>query len=125
MTDEKYKPPISDVPLPPQGERNEKLEELFFPVELREISWTMEKSDGYLSRYCSRKFFSLVRKGGNSDAFQVVTRDYRLFPYRDGYDLALDTFCEAFSQESTTVQPLRVLATQSLASCRIGIRARK
>lgn len=121
MTDDKYQPPLEDVPLPPLEDRMERLEELFFPVELRETCWATENSDGYQSRYSSERFFALVHEGGNSDAFQVVTRDYRLLPYRDGYELALETFSEAFAQEPASIQPLRVRATASLSSCRIDL----
>lgn len=121
MKNEKYQPPLNDIPLPPLEDRLERLEQMFFPVELRNAHWTIERFDGSQSQYYSSKFFALVHKGGNSEAFQVVTQDYRLFPYRDGYELAVEMFSEAFSQERAKVQPLRVRATTALSSCRIDL----
>ena len=121
MSKDKYEPPVSDVELGPIEVRLKKLNELFFPVELCEIRWPTEQADGLPRDFFSRKFFALTRAKSQVEAFQVVTRNYRLFPYRDGYDLAVDAFSVAFSQDRETVEPFRIFSTATFSRCQIDL----
>ena len=121
MIKDKYEPPVSDVKLGPIEVRLNKLNELFFPVELRKVHWSTEQADGPPRDFFSNKFFALTHSKIRVEAFQVVTSNYQLFPYRDGYDLAVDAFSVAFSQDRETVEPFRIFSTATFSRCQIDL----